>query len=138
MRRSAFFGIPCSLLLLPSAALASPPMVGGQAVVAAAIVCDTKEQIIELYQGTKVDDGKGIAPIYSKYRQMINKQGEPACNIQPLMGPVVKSVADLGVSNGYAGGVVHAWMVEIEGSNDASGWALYGEQLGGDTPEIKV
>jgi hypothetical protein len=124
------------LCAVSTVAWADPPKVGEAMTAHSSILCDTKQQILDLYAGTKVDNGKGIGPIYLKYRQMIDKDGEPTCNLQPIMGPRVKSIEDLGPSRGYIGNNVHGWLIEIIGENGQSGWALYGEEL--DTTEPKI
>jgi hypothetical protein len=120
--------LAAALCALSTAALAEPPAAGEKMMASNAIVCDTKQQVLDLYSGTKVDNGKGIIPIYLKYQQMKNKEGEPTCNMQPVVGPLIKSVQDLGESHGYNGNTVHGWLVELSGEGGVVGWALYGEE----------
>jgi hypothetical protein len=127
-----------ALYALSTAALAQPPAVGEQMRASVAIVCDTKEQVMDLYSGTKVDNGKGIAPVYLKYQQLKNKEGEPTCNMQPVLGPTVKSIEDLGDSHGYSGNTIHGWLVELAGENGVTGFALYGEETQPAKPEISI
>ena len=102
-----------ALFALSTTAFAGPPGVGDKMVARSAIICDTKEQALDVFAGSKVDGGKGIDPIYQKYRQMIDPDGEPTCNMQPVAGLVVRSVDDLGESHDAGGDVVHGWLIEI-------------------------
>lgn len=112
---------------LSTASMAAPPTAGQRMLADRAIVCDTKDQVLDLFSGSKVDEGKGIVPIYQKYQQMKNREGEPTCNMQPVMGPLVKSVQDLGESHGANGDTIHGWLIELSGDSGITGWALYGE-----------
>jgi len=114
-----------ALLALSTAAWADPPNVGERMVARNAIICDTREQVMDLYAASKQDDGKAIIAKYREYNATIDKAGEPTCNIQAILGAPVKSVEDLGVSHGS----VHGWLVELLGSEGVTGWALYGEQV---------
>ena len=120
-----------ALCALSTAAVAQMPTVGERMVVNTAIVCDTREQVMDLFGGTKVDDGKGIVGVYLKYQAMKNSAGEPSCNIQPIEGPVVKTIEDLGETKGSSGNPVHTWLVELSGESGTIGFALYGEQIKG-------
>jgi hypothetical protein len=124
--------------VLSTIAFADPPKVGETMKAESSILCDTKQQVLDLYAGTKVDNGKGIVPIYLKYRQMIDKDGEPTCNMQPIVGPTVKSIEDLGESHGYIGNTVHGWLIEITGENGHAGWALYGEEIKAAEPKTDI
>ena len=115
-----------ALLALSTAAWAEPPGVGERMVASKAIICDTKEQVMDIYSASKQDDGKAIIAKYREYNATIDKAGEPTCNIQGIFGAPVKSVEDLGVSHE---GSVHGWLIELLGSQGATGWALYGEQV---------
>ena len=123
---------------LSTAASAQPPAAGEKMMASNVIVCDTKDQVMDLYSGTKVDDGKGIVPIYHKYQAMKNEDGEPACNMQPVVGPLVKSIEDLGESQGYSGNMVHGWLIELSGDNGVVGWALYGEETQPAKPQVSI
>jgi hypothetical protein len=114
---------------LSTAVIAQPPTIGERMLASKAIVCDAKEQVLDLFTGSKVDDGKGITAVYQKYRLMKNKNGEPTCNIEPVLGPMVKSIEDLGESYDGDGTAAHAWLIELAGENGAaSTWVLYGEK----------
>ena len=126
------------LCTLSTTGFAAPPPAGQRMLATSAIVCDTKDQALELFSGSKTDDGKGILPIYDKYRRTINKDGEPACNMQPIAGPTVRSVEDLGPSHGSNGDSVHGWLIELSGENGAAGWALYGELVKSAEPGLDI
>jgi hypothetical protein len=129
MRRIVLAGILCTL---STAAWADPPNVGERMVASNAIICDTRDQVMDLYTASKQDDGKGIITKYHEYNALIDKAGEPTCNIQAVLGAPVKSVEDLGVSHGS----VHGWLVELQGAQGVTGWALYGEQV--QLPGVEV
>jgi len=111
-------GIAC---VISSAALADSPVAGQLFVASSAIVCDTKEQVAELYSATKSDGVKGILEKYREYNGVRDKAGEPICNMQPILGSPIKSVEDLGTSNGFSDyTTVHGWLVEITGTDSSS------------------
>ena len=116
-----------ALCALPTAALAGPPPIGGEMIATSAIVCDTKDQVLDLFTASKQDDGKGILPVYQKYSRTIDKKGQPTCAIQPVVGPTVKSVGNLGKSHDPIGNTINGWVVEISTQDGHSDWALYGE-----------
>jgi hypothetical protein len=58
--------------------------------------------------------------------------------MQPVVGPIVKSVEDLGISNGYDGNKVHGWLVELVGEGGIGGFALYGEQTAPAKHEVEI
>ena len=120
-----------ALCALSTVAQAAPPTTGEKMLVSNAIVCDTKAQVLDLFNGSRQEEGKGIVPIYQKYKDTLNSQGEPTCNIQPVIGPLVKSVEDLGESHGANGDTIHGWLIELSGEAGVSGWALYGEHVKG-------
>jgi hypothetical protein len=124
MRGILLTGAFCAL---STAAWAEPPNVGDRMIAAKALICDTKDQVMDLYAAAKTDGGKGVVPKYLQYNGLIDKAGEPTCNMQPIIGSPVKSVEDLGVSRAYSGNSVHGWLIEITGADGASGWVLYGE-----------
>jgi hypothetical protein len=123
MRGIILAGITCAL---PNAAWADPPQAGQLLITSSAMICDTKEQVMELYFATKTDGGKDIIPKYLEYNGLLDEAGEPTCNRQPVLGSPVKSVEDLGMSE-YSGNGVHGWLIEITGQDGASAWVLYGE-----------
>jgi hypothetical protein len=125
------FILTAAICALSTAALADP-QVGHRLVAPSAIVCDTRDQVMDLFNGTKIDDGKGIIPKYLQYNEKKDDQGEPTCNLQPIVGPPIKSVQDLGDTKTYSGDVVHGWLIEIIGDGGKSGWVLYGEEHKGE------
>src|SRR5579872_1784906 len=117
-----------ALCALSTVAYAEPFKVGDPIMAAKSIICDTKEQVMEIFAGSKVDEGRGIEPVYLKYRQMKNGQGEPVCALQAVAGPTVKSIDDLGETHGFAGNTVRGWLIEIAGLGGQTGWVLFGEE----------
>jgi hypothetical protein len=127
-----------SMCMLSTLAWAQAPKVGDRMVVANVIVCDTKAQVLDLYAGTKTDGGKGIIPKYLEYNETRDKAGEPTCNMQAVVGAAIKSVQDLGISNGFSGNTVRGWLVEVEGDKGASGWVLYGEEIAPAASQMSI
>ena len=117
-----------ALCALSTAALADPQRVGQRVMAQSIIVCDTREQVKALYDAAKNQGGKGFAVKYRELNELIDKAGEPTCTVQPINGSAVKSVEDVGKAVSASGRTVHGWLLEILGSNGASGWALYGER----------
>jgi hypothetical protein len=127
-----------ALCALSTAAYAEPFKVGEPIVATKSIICDTKEQILDIFSGSKVDGGRGILPIYHKYRDMSNGKSEPAFAMQSVAGPVVKSIQDLGETNGYDGDTVHGWLVEVTGQAGQIGWVLFGELVKSAPPGLDI
>jgi hypothetical protein len=117
-----------ALCALSIAAYAQPFQVGQPIMANKSIICDTKEQVLDIFSGSKVNEGKGIEAIFLKYRDLKNDQGEPACSMQAIAGPIVKSIQDLGQTHGYSGNTVHGWLYEVIGQHGQTGWVLFGEE----------
>lgn len=117
-----------ALCALSTAAWANPPDVGQRMTAEQVFVCDTHEQVKALYDAAKADGGRGVAAKYREYNALIDKAGEPACNVQPVMGSSVRSVEDVGQAVSQGGHTVHGWLIEIVSSDGASGWVLYSEK----------
>ena len=116
-----------ALCALSTAAWADPPSIGDKMMADSAILCDAKEQVVDLYDAAKTHGGRGVAAKYQEYNRLIDKAGEPTCNVQPILGSPVRSVEDLGKAVGPSGRTVHGWLVEIAGPDGVTGWVLYGE-----------
>jgi hypothetical protein len=127
-----------ALCALSTMACAEPFKVGEPIVANKSIICDTKEQVMDIFSGSKVDGGRGIQPIYHKYRDMSNDKGEPVCAIQAVAGPVVKSIQDLGETHGFDGDTVHGWLVEVTGQAGQTGWVLFGELVKSAPPGLDI
>ena len=125
MRGILLAGAWCAL---STAAWADPPQVGQRMMAEKVFVCDTHEQVKALYDAAKVDGGRGVAAKYSEYNALIDKDGEPTCNVQPVMGSSVRSVEDVGKAVSRDGHTVHGWLIEIVTAAGASCWILYGER----------
>jgi|SRR5579883_1255775 hypothetical protein len=117
-----------ALCALSTAALADPPKVGQRMIAQSVIVCDTRDQVKALYEAAKTAGGKGFAVKYRELNELVDKAGEPTCNVQPILGSAVKSVEDVGKAISASGRTVHGWLIEIAGAAGASGWVLYGER----------
>jgi hypothetical protein len=117
-----------ALCALSTAAWADPPLVGQKMMIEQVFVCDTHEQVKALYDAAKADGGRGVAAKYHEYNELIDKAGEPTCNVQPVMGSSVRSVEDVGKAVSPGGHTVHGWLIEIVSADGSRGWVLYGER----------
>lgn len=102
------------------------PVVGQPFSTPNAILCDEKSQIEDLIAGSKEANGAGLIPRYLKWKATQDAAGEPTCNIQPLQNALVKSVEDIGETLSPSGEKLHGYVVEITGTDDVSGWVLFG------------
>lgn len=114
-------------LIYAGSARADTPVTGQPFSTPNGILCDEKSQIDDLIAGSKEDNGRGIIPRYKRWNETVDKAGEPTCMIQPIIQANVKSVEDIGETQGFDGSKVHGWIVEISGVDGAAGWLLYGE-----------
>ena len=117
-----------ALCALSTAALADPPKVGQRMMAQNVIVCDTRAQVKALYDAAKIEGGKGFAVKYRELNELIDKAGEPTCNVQPIVGSAVRSVEDVGKAVSASGRTIHGWLVEIISGQGVSGWVLYGDR----------
>lgn len=135
MRKQLLIGaamVTCTAVLIcVGSARAEEPVAGRPFSTPNGILCDERSQISEILEGAKVDNGKGIIPVFKKWNEILDKAGEPTCMIQPIIKAVVKSVEDIGESQGFDGTKVHGWVVEISGTDGETGYLLYGEALPG-------
>lgn len=117
-----------ALCALSTAAWADPPDVGQKMMAERVFVCDTREQVKALYEAAKTDGGKSFAVKYRELNELLDKAGEPTCNVQAVTGSAVRSVEDVGKAVSPSGRTVHGWLIEIISSDGASGWVLYSER----------
>lgn len=112
---------------------AEPPKAGGKLITDGSIVCDTKEQAMSLFKASKSGVKDEMVDLYNSLHDLKDDAGEPTCNLQPILGAIVASVEELGMTKNAIGQPTKAWLVELRGADDASGWALFGEVV----PESK-
>lgn len=115
-----------TIALVYAGSARAAPTVGQPFSTPNAILCDDKSQIEDLIAGSKEGNGAGLIPRYLKWKATQDAAGEPTCNIQPLQNAIVKSVEDIGETLSPSGEKLHGYVVEITGTDDVSGWVLFG------------
>lgn len=125
------------LLIYANSAKAAVPKMGEPFSTPNAILCDERSQIKDLIAGSKEDNGAGLIPRYLKWKGTQDAAGEPTCNIQPLQNANVKSVEDIGQTLSPSGEKLHGYVVEITGTDDVSGWVLFGVKEAAPSGEEK-
>lgn len=125
LKAALMIGATAALVYAGSARAATPVM-GQPFSTPNAILCDEKSQIEDLVAGSKEANGAGLIPRYLKWKATQDSAGEPTCNIQPLQNATVKSIEDIGNMLSPSGEKLHGYVVEISGTDDVSGWVLFG------------